>query len=256
MRFFLSLCTGALCILSAVACEGEECGGSLPFIIILYGPQGSAKAAVSARLHVDYNLPAISPATYLTANVLDETPLGNIARDYVINGGPMPPDLVPSLLCDRLLQSDCCQGALLEDSPLRLEQVQAIQECLSPRFQVLAINIETSEEWIIKKAENRLFCTTCGKVFDLTQSSCQFNCDVCGTLLEKRAADSIEKLQAKVRRYKETLAPLLVWYKEEHSFVEISGEKNFDELYAEVSTIIQTKTGLLPAKAQQLSQCD
>lgn len=251
MRFFLSLCIGACSAFAAGTCWGDQTDVSLPFLIILYGPQGSGRAAIAARLHIEYNIPAISPATYLTSNVIDETPLGKKARDYVIHGGPMPPDLIPSLVCDRLLQSDCLQGALMEDTPLTLPQIKAIQECLALRFQILAINIKTSEQWILQRAECRLVCRTCGKVFDLPNPSPEPQCDICFSPLTRRQADMPEAVRSKIHEYQASVTPLLNWYGEENRLIEIQGEKGFEELYGEISTIVQLRTGLPPSKSQQ-----
>ncbi len=246
MRFFLSFCVAAASVLAASANAIEK----LPFLIIIYGSQGSGKAAIAARLHVDYSLSAISPATYLTSNVLDETPLGNKAREYVVNGGPMPTDLIPSLICDRLLESDCCQGALMEDVLLTLVQMQAIQECLAPRFQLLAIHISTSESWILQKAESRHICRTCGKVFDILPSITSSKCDICASSLSKRQVDLPEAILARLRAYKAQLAPILEWHREQNTLIEVSGEKQFNDLYEEVASIIRQRTGILPVKSQ------
>jgi adenylate kinase len=244
MQFFLSLCIATLSVFPLLECVSEGRSNPLPFLIIVYGHQGSGKAAIAARLRVDFNLPAISPTTYLLSNVLEETPLGNKAREYIVNGGPMPPGLLPAFLCNRLLESDCCQGALIEDAAMSLDGMKATKDCLSLLFQILAINIETSECWIVQKAENRRVCPSCGRVYDLQPASWRINCDVCSFRLEKRQADSLEDIRLKFAKYQSSVAPLLDWYKEENILVQVTGERKFEEIYDEVSSIIETKTGL------------
>jgi adenylate kinase len=212
----------------------------------VYGAEGSGKAAIASQLRSDFNFPPIFLASYLSSNVLDETPLGNKARDFVVNNKPLPQDLIFSLICDLILHNESEQGILLEDIPLSIDQVQALSKFLSPQCQFIVIDIDISEEWAIKKAQNRAICRSCGRVYNFSTPPVHNTCEVCFIPLEKRDADSSAMIQSKIQHYKDRLSSLLHWYKESDVLNELSGEKSFDELYDEVATIIETKTGLLP----------
>lgn len=250
MRIFLSWLLFGMCCTAGDGFGSEKAVLSDPYVIILYGSPGSGKASIAARLRVDFGLPVISPVTHLSSHVLEETPLGNKAKDFFSNGSPMPKDLLPALLCDRLLESDCCQGALLEDTPLSLEQVQALHECMSPRFHFLVVGIDASDEWILRKAEHRAICHQCGKVFDVPQEESRRDCDICNTPLTHRKADSPETMRAKIKEYNEAVAPLFEWYHHEGVLIRISGEKKFDVVYEEVVDSIEKATGLMSEKSR------
>ncbi len=221
-----------------------------PYIVVLYGAPGSGRATMAVRLRRDFAFPTISLATILANHVLEEPSPGSGEREYFNNGSDFPTELLPKILCQRLLQSDCHSGAFLEEVSLTTEQVRDIQKQLSPHFQFLVINIEASDEWLVQRVERRLVCYNCGYVYGDSESNRKSKtcCDICSSPLQRRQGDTPEVIKTRLGSYRSQLSPLLDLYREQGVLIQVPGDRNFDEIYKDILKIIEDKTSLVASK--------
>lgn len=228
----------------------EERRDPRPFVIFVYGAPGCGSSAVAARLLEAFGFPPILPATLLANHVLEGTVLGEKAKDYFVRGGELSPDIVPGILFGRLLRSDCERGALFEGASLTVGQVLELQRRVMSRFRLLALNIEARDEWLLRRAEGRLVCGICGRVYDVRADGKKGTelCDVCSEPLHQRQVDSVEATRSRLERYRRQVAPLLQEYQRQKILVSISGEREWEEIYQEAVSIIESRTGLAPSK--------
>lgn len=235
------------CVFGAVEATVDD---APPYVIILYGAPGSGRATMAIRLRRDFAFPTISLATLLTTHVLEGTTLGTKGRDYYINGGELPQELLPEIVCDRLLKPDCSKGAFLEDISLSTSQILNIQQQLSSRFRFLVLNIDASDDYLIQRVERRLVCSSCGYVYDDPESSRKRRtaCDVCSSPLHRRQEDSPEVIKARLETYRNQISPLLKLYKEQGILVQIPGNRPIVEMYKDLLQTIEHITGLVASK--------
>lgn len=252
MRQILSAVLVLFCWLPGAFAFGEDepTENTKPYLIVLQGAPGSGRASIAVRLRRDFSFPAISLTTLLANHVLEGTALGTKCLDYFINGGEMPKELVPALLYDRLLEPDCSRGVLLEDLALPNPQVLELEKRLDSKFHLLIINIAASDEWLIQRAQHRLVCYKCGYVYDEKEmgKKQKTTCDICGSPLQQRQEDSPEVIKARLAAYHAQLTPLFDLFKKDKHFVQIPGDRRFEETYQDVLHTIEQKTGLVPSK--------
>jgi len=238
-----------LCICSPFFGEESE---NRPYLIVLYGARGSGRTITAVRLQQEFSFPTISIAVLLTNQLLEETSLGKKARDFEQTGGVFPEELCLSIVNDRLLRPDCLQGVLLEEFPNTVDQTKALYDQLKSNFTFLAIVIDIPDEWFIKRVENRLVCRMCGRVYDkLSPPSQKGMCDICSGPLEQRLEDSAEFIRSRLETYKTKISPVLDFYREKQLLITISGERKLEELYQEMVSIIESRTGLIGQKSRK-----
>jgi adenylate kinase len=239
------LWTVLLCIFTSMPCVAdEETPSTLPYIVVLYGAPGSGRATMAIRLRRDFAFPTISLATLLANHVLEE------ATTEPAEGNDVPTNLLPRVLCTRLLKPDCSHGAFLEDMSLTPDQVRDIQRQLSSRFQFFVVNIDASDGWLVQRVEKRLVCHNCGYVCDETDPNRKGStaCDICSSPLQRRQGDSPEIIKARLDGYRHQLAPLLDMYQEQGVLVQVCGDRKFEDTYLEILRMIEHKTGLVASK--------
>ncbi len=228
--------------------QGQE--GAPPYVIVLYGAPGSGRGTMAIRLRHDFAFPTISPATLLTTHVLEGTSLGTKGKEYCIHGGELPQELLPAILCDRLLQPDCSKGAFLDDMFLTEAQIRDIQCQLEHHFRFLAINIDASDDFLIQRVEKRMICSSCGYVYDDPEATRQTktHCDNCSSPLHKRQGDTPEVIKARLETYRKQVAPLMKIFKEQGVLVQVPGNRKSTELYKDILQTIEHITGLVASK--------
>ena len=236
--------------LTCLPCMGGEKCESLPYLLVLYGAPGSGRASMAVRVRRDFNFPNISLATLLANHALEGTSLSIKSQDFLVRGGCPPSELLLAVLCDRLKEVDCAQGALLEDMSMTVDQVKTLRRQLEGQFRFLVINIDAGDDWLVQKAGRRFICHNCGYVSDDPESGRkeQNSCDICSSPLQRRQGDSPEVIRSRLEAYRTQLSPLLSFYQENNALLQIPGNREFDETYEALIAAIELKTGRSASK--------
>src|SRR5690554_341217 len=96
--------------------------------LILLGPPGAGKGTQAELICKHYKIPHISTGDMLREARQKKTELGLKARKYMDSGQLVPDDVVVGIVRDRLNQSDCAQGFLLDGFPRTVEQALALEQ--------------------------------------------------------------------------------------------------------------------------------
>ncbi|MDJ0334167.1 adenylate kinase [Salinibacterium sp. G-O1] len=110
--------------------------------LLLIGPPGAGKGTQAARLAENYSIPAISTGDIFRFNVKNETELGSKAKAYMDAGDNVPDSLTNALIRDRLAESDCDAGFLLDGYPRTTDQVRELDEFLAGHGTALDVVVE------------------------------------------------------------------------------------------------------------------
>lgn len=98
--------------------------------LLIMGPPGSGKGTQAVHLAARFAVPAISTGDIFRTNVAQGTPMGRIAREYMDAGEYVPDQVTNEMVRDRLSQTDCGQGFLLDGYPRTLQQVDELDTIL------------------------------------------------------------------------------------------------------------------------------
>ena len=85
--------------------------------IVFLGPPGAGKGTQAERLITKLGIPQISTGEILRAAIREKTPTGVEAQGFIEKGELVPDDVVLRIVRDRLAQSDCANGYLLDGFP-------------------------------------------------------------------------------------------------------------------------------------------
>ena len=72
--------------------------------IVMLGAPGAGKGTQAKMISEKYNVPHISTGDIFRANIKENTPLGQKAKEYMDKGLLVPDELVVDLVVDRLAQ--------------------------------------------------------------------------------------------------------------------------------------------------------
>ncbi len=233
-----------LLLLMLLACPvaAEESGRNRPIILLLLGVPGSGRDALAVKVSSTFSLPYVSTADLLLDYSDEESEIGRYTRKC-LHTGDIPDDLLLKLISERVKRSDCKKGFLLDGFPKTEAQAMALKVRFSQEYTLVPAYIRTSDAWLRTCHEGRLVCTNCGRVYhqDRSPPQSEGECDMCGYELTQRTDDCPEMLKKRTDCYLGNMKPLLSYYTQEKTLVEIDGERSFEELFQEMKMLINSK---------------
>ncbi len=99
--------------------------------VILMGAPGAGKGTQAKLLQSALGLPQISTGDLFRYNLKNQTDLGKLANTYMDKGQLVPDEVTVAMVKDRLSQTDCKNGAILDGFPRNLVQAVALDNLLA-----------------------------------------------------------------------------------------------------------------------------
>lgn len=185
--------------------------------IVIFGAPGSGKGTQSDKIVEKYGFKHISTGDVLRNEIKNETQLGATARQYIDKGQLIPDSLMVDILAatyDRLCP---CKGVIFDGFPRTIPQAESLASLLAARHTAVSamIDLDVPDAVLTERLINR------GKT-------------------SGRADDNEETIKKRLSVYKNQTAPLIEWYKKAGTFHHVEGVGPVDEIFAEISKIIDS----------------
>ncbi len=211
--------------------------------VILLGPPGAGKGTQAKILTERYRVPQISTGDILRAAVAAGTPLGKEAKSYMDRGVLAPDEVVIGIVRDRLTESDCQSGYLLDGFPRTVTQAEALTRILKELGTPLptVVSLEVSEEELVRRLAGRRTCEGCGEPFHAGFHPPRVSgiCDKCGGNLIQREDDREETIRRRLQVYREQTEPLIGYYKTQGLLKTVEGMGETGEIFARISRVLE-----------------
>ncbi len=195
--------------------------------LLIMGPPGAGKGTQAKQIAEHYRIPAISTGDIFRAMKNADTPLARQVRAIMESGGYVSDEITNEIVKDRLAQSDCQPGFLLDGYPRTLQQVQTLDDYLAeterPLNAVISLVADTEEvvARLLRRAE-----------------------------IEGRPDDNDETIRVRLQVYAEQTEPLLDVYRSRGLLVEVNGLGEIDEVSERVFAALDTH------RERQISEVD
>jgi adenylate kinase len=211
-------------------------------VIILLGPPGSGKGTQAKRLAIDYQIPQISTGDLFRENMAAQTPIGMKAKGFIQAGQLVPDEIVLGMLFDRIAQSDCARGYLLDGFPRTIPQADQLGQHQSMKTKLFVLSLEVPDEEIVKRAAGRLVCRQCGAIYNrnISPPKQEGTCDKCGGEVYRRADDEPDVVRKRLKVYHEQTQPLIEYYDHQGVLTAFDGNQTPDAVYAELTRYINS----------------
>jgi adenylate kinase len=119
---------------------------------------------------------------------------------------------------NRLNESDCKNGFILDGYPRNIAQAKELDNILSQKNENvdLVVNLNTPTEEIVERVMARRECPKCKKVYNMILNKPKNGelCDECGVELTKRVDDTEEKLKIRLNTFFTETKPVIDFYRE------------------------------------------
>lgn len=213
--------------------------------IVFLGPPGAGKGTQAKILIEKYGIPQISTGDMLREHRAKGTELGKKAQEYMDKGQLVPDEIILGMVKERLAQSDCAKGFILDGFPRTVAQAEALDKILFEMNKKLdfALALVVPDELLVERLTGRRTCKNCGMMFHVKYKppKVEGKCDACGGELYQRPDDNEETVRNRLKVYHESTAPLIDYYKKKGILKEIDGSKSIEEITAQLISILEGK---------------
>lgn len=184
--------------------------------IVFMGPPGAGKGTQAEKIIETYQIPHISTGDMFRKAIKDQTELGMEAKRYMDQGALVPDHVTIGIVKDRLSESDCKSGFLLDGFPRTVDQAKALDEILTSLDSKIdyVINIDVDLNILKERLTGRRICRSCGATYHkiFNPSAVEGVCDKCGGELYQRKDDNEETVGNRLDVYVNQTKPLLDYY--------------------------------------------
>jgi adenylate kinase len=211
--------------------------------IIMLGAPGAGKGTQAKKIAQEFGIPHISTGDIFRENIKNNTQLGIKAKEYIDQGLLVPDELVMDLIIDRFKANDCKDGYVLDGFPRTIYQAEALDKKLKNKNESIdhVINIEVSDELIVRRMSGRRACLNCGRTYHIKtlKPKVEDICDYCNTKLVLRDDDKPETVKKRLQVYHEQTQPLIDYYNQKGLLRSMDGTKDIEVLYKEIMDLLK-----------------
>jgi len=190
--------------------------------LLIMGPPGAGKGTQAQRVAGHYEIPAISTGDIFRSMKTSDTPLARQLRAIVDSGGLVSDEITNAVVAERLTESDCVAGFLLDGYPRTLQQVEALDDFLASSGQSLdavislLADIDEVVDRLLKRAE-----------------------------VEGRSDDTADTIRRRQAIYLRETEPLLDVYRDRGLLVEVDGLGAIEDVSARLFAALDSRSNEL-----------
>ncbi len=183
--------------------------------IALFGPPGAGKGTQSAFLIDKYDLFYISTGDLLRKELAEETKLGLEAKSIIAAGKLVSDEIIVQILEKTIKENPQASGFLFDGFPRTYIQAYILEGLMIKLDSSLncLISIEVPEDVSVARLLNR-------------------------GLTSGRLDDNELVIRNRLKEYEDKTLPVLNYYKEKGNYVAIDGNKDIEEVTAQIEEII------------------
>ncbi len=212
--------------------------------LILLGPPGAGKGTQAKRLQESLGIPQLSTGDMLRALASQGSELGLKAKGFMDAGQLVSDDVMIDMIAERIDETDCGKGFILDGFPRTVAQAEALDEMLGRLKRKLdrVIEMTVDDEALVERITGRFACARCGAGYhDVFQRPRKDGvCDACGhTEFVRRADDTAETVRARLEAYHAQTAPLLPYYRQRGVLSSVDGMAGIDAVARQIETLFE-----------------
>lgn len=210
--------------------------------IILLGAPGAGKGTQAQFLTKQYNIPQISTGDMLRAAIKAGTELGQQAKAFMDAGKLVTDEIIIGLVKERIQESDCANGFLLDGFPRTVPQADALKGAGVAIDAVIEIDVPDSE--IVNRMAGRRVHPGSGRTYHINYNppKVEGKDNETGEDLIQRDDDKAEVVLDRLNVYHEQTAPLVSYYQSEAEknpsikYIKVDGTRKIDDVEKAIIT--------------------
>ena len=187
--------------------------------IILFGPPGAGKGTQSDKLIDRYRLKHLSTGDLFRMHLGNKTHLGTEAKKFMDEGNLVPDSVVINMVKEEIENNNNNKGFIFDGFPRTVNQALALDEMLNEKTLNIdkLISLEVDDKELIRRIKKRALVS--GRVDDQSE----------------------DKINNRIRVYKEETLPVLNHYKKLNKYIPVDGIGSIDEIFELIISKLEGK---------------
>ncbi|MDP1767219.1 MAG: adenylate kinase [Nitrospirota bacterium] len=210
--------------------------------VVFLGAPGVGKGTQAERIASQYRLAKISTGDLLREAVRNQTTLGLEAKSFMDQGQLVPDSVVIGLVREKLGDSSCANGFVLDGFPRTVTQAEELGKVLSAKSTALdlVVNFQVSREDVVRRLSGRRSCPKCQATFHVDFAKPKVNevCDRCGDSLVQRNDDRRDAIETRLKVYDEQTSPLVRYYDERRLLSSVDASGSVDVVFEHLARVL------------------
>ncbi len=203
--------------------------------LVFLGPPGAGKGTQASGVCQKFAIPHISTGDMLRAAIAKGTETGLKAKVFMDAGKLVPDEVLVQMVKERLSESDCANGYLLDGFPRTVKQAEALDEISKPEK---VVDVEVPDDKLLSRLTGRRVCPACKGTFHITKLADEKVCPDCGGELIQRDDDKPATIQNRLNVYHAQTQPLIDYYKNAGTLCEINGDQAPDKVFEAITVAL------------------
>jgi adenylate kinase len=205
--------------------------------IVMLGPPGAGKGTQAKKLAEALNIVHVSTGDLFRENLKNETPLGQIAKQFINKGELVPDDVTVAMVEERFARPDCEKGAVLDGfprTPAQAEALEALLEKFESSVKVVPF-IKVPDDILVERLSGR-WMSPSGRVYHEKYNPpvVKWIDDIDGSQLYQREDDRPDTVRHRIEVYNEQTAPLITYYQNKGLLAEIDGTQPIEDVFQSI----------------------
>ena len=215
--------------------------------LILLGCPGAGKGTQAKLIQQQFGIPQISTGDILRAAIAADNELGRKVKAVVEAGQLVSDEIMIELVKQRLMQSDCQQGFLLDGFPRTIAQAKALATITDIDY---IVDIDVPDDEIVSRLTGRRIHPGSGRIYHLAHNppKVEDKDDITGEPLIQRVDDSEATVRNRLKIYHEQTEPLQAYYQQATSkagantpkYLKIDGTGSVEQIQDGIFSLLAT----------------
>lgn len=181
--------------------------------IVLFGPPGAGKGTQSENIITKYKLVHIATGDLFRKHLKEGTDLGQKAKQYMDAGNLVPDEVVIGMVDEKISEFPATNGFIFDGFPRTVAQAEALDELLKKNNTSISLMIALQ----VPDDELRQRIVLRGKTSERTDDQ------------------NIEKINNRIKVYKEETLPVAKYYQNQGKLAKVNGVGSIDEIFDHIS---------------------
>jgi adenylate kinase len=211
--------------------------------LILMGLPGAGKGTQAEKMVTDYQIPHISTGDMFRLAIKEQTELGVKAKSFMDAGELVPDEVTIGIVRERLSQSDCKKGFLLDGFPRTVAQAEALEEIVSSLNRKIdyVINVDVPEGILMERLTGRRVSPSSKRTYHMVFNPPKVEgvCDEDGSELIQRDDDKPETVKKRLEVNVAQAQPLMDFYTDKGYLRNINGEQDINKVYEDIKQLLE-----------------